>query len=95
MVMGSNGNDRRNVHNPSLPLCSREGGTAVPDEIEVIECSMCSIYIVPIIVEIKLNVRTDITVGSISSVAAVPPSLTHKGSLGLSLLMLIFLFIHK
>ena len=40
MVVGSNGNDRRNVHNPSLPLCSREGGTAVPDEIEVVACSV-------------------------------------------------------
>jgi len=24
----------------SLPLCSREGGTAVPDEIEVVACSV-------------------------------------------------------
>jgi len=62
------------VTTPSLPLCSREGGTAVPDEIEDTECSMHSVH-------------TDITIGSISSVAAATASLTHKGSLGPSSLM--------
>ena len=42
-------------HSPSLPLCSREGVTAVTDEIEVPEWSMHSVC-------------TDKTAGSISSV---------------------------
>jgi len=30
-----NGDNQSDGYAPSLPLCSREGGTAVPDEIEV------------------------------------------------------------